>query len=172
MSMPNTAPPTAPADHINPPVRMLLELMDIHDPSPTFSYVDTESDLAVWYENRDAGVRDASGGLGKEGARSLHAYVDKWLFGDSTEGERGGLVTALLPLARKSGSGCGLGDRKGKGRILGRLLEEECHKAILVSSDKEGEQKRQGQAKDEDVPPIEVLKNEEDDETTDTESVE
>ncbi|KAH9161479.1 hypothetical protein EDB89DRAFT_1913865 [Lactarius sanguifluus] len=180
MSMPNTAPPTAPADHIDPPVCMLLELMDIHDPSPTFSYVDKESDLA------DFGMKTVMqvygmhqvllatvGGLGKEGAGSLHAYVDKW----------------LLPVIRPKGKGSTVGgrqedvvaveveevwgDRKGKGRILGRLLEEERHEAILVSSDEEGEQKRQEQAKDEDGPPIEVLKNEDDDDaTTDTESFE
>ncbi|KAH9025883.1 hypothetical protein EDB85DRAFT_2149506 [Lactarius pseudohatsudake] len=175
MSMPNTAPPTAPADHINPPVCMLLELMDIHDPSPTFSYVDTELDLAEFSMKTVMQVYGMHqvllatiGGLGKEGAHSLHAYVDKW----------------LLPVIRPKGKGSAVGgrqedvvaveveevqgDRKGKGRILGRLLEEERREAILVSSDEEGEQKRQGQAKDEDVPPIEVLKNEEDDETTES----
>ncbi|KAH9166184.1 hypothetical protein EDB89DRAFT_1910890 [Lactarius sanguifluus] len=180
MSMPNTAPPTAPADHIDPPVCMLLELMDIHDPSPTFSYVDKESDLA------DFGMKTVMqvygmhqvllatvGGLGKEGAGSLHAYVDKWLLpviqpkgkGSTVGGRQEDVVAVEVEEV--------WGDRKGKGRILGRLLEEERHEAILVSSDEEGEQKRQEQAKDEDGPPIEVLKNEDDDDaTTDTESFE
>ncbi|KAH9026437.1 hypothetical protein EDB85DRAFT_2149151 [Lactarius pseudohatsudake] len=154
---------TLKSDHINPPVRMLLELMDIHDPSPTFSYVDKESDLA------DFGMKTVMqvygmhqvllatvGSLGKEGARGLHAYVDKWLLlvirpkgkGSAVGGRQEDVVAVEVEEVQ--------GDRKDKGRILGRLLEEEHCKAILVSSDEEGEQKRQGQVKDEDVPLIEV----------------
>ncbi|KAI9430228.1 hypothetical protein H4582DRAFT_2064042 [Lactarius indigo] len=156
-SMPNPATPTP----IDLPVRLLLELMDIHDPSPTFDYVDMESELVDFgmstvmevYEMHQV-LLETVGGLGKEGARSLHAYVKKW----------------LLPLMRPNGEGHGVtvGDRQevavedkvedvevvevvGPSRVprdrkgKGRMLKEESHEAIFVwSSDEEGEQERQG----------------------------
>ncbi|KAI9443523.1 hypothetical protein H4582DRAFT_2054510 [Lactarius indigo] len=100
-SMPNPATPTP----IDLPVRLLLELMDIHDPSPTFDYVDMESELVDFgmstvmevYEMHQI-LLETVGGLGKEGACSLHAYVKKW----------------LLPLMRPNGEGHGVtvGDRQ------------------------------------------------------------
>ncbi|KAH9026936.1 hypothetical protein EDB83DRAFT_2319709 [Lactarius deliciosus] len=165
-SMPNTATPTA--NTIDLPVRMLLELMDIHDPSPTFNYVDMESELVDFgmktvmqvYEMHQV-LLETVGGLGKEGARSLHVYVKKW----------------LLPVIRPNGEGVTVGDRQeevvevvevvGPSRVpgdrkgKGRMPKEECHEAIFVwSSDEEGEQERQGWVKDENLFDVE---NEEDD---------
>ncbi|KAI9444148.1 hypothetical protein H4582DRAFT_2071725 [Lactarius indigo] len=168
-SMPNPATPTP----IDLPVRLLLELMDIHDPSLTFDYVDMESELVDFgmstvmevYEMHQV-LLETVGGLGKEGARSLHAYVKKW----------------LLPLMRPNGEGHGVtvGDRQevavedkvedvevvevvGPSRVprdrkgKGRMLKEESHEAIFVwSSDEEGEQERQGWVKDENRDPFDM----------------
>ncbi|KAH9009805.1 hypothetical protein EDB85DRAFT_1902729 [Lactarius pseudohatsudake] len=169
-SMPNAATPTPTAHTINLPVRMLLELMDIHDPSPTFNYVDMESELADFgmktvmdvYEMHQA-LLGTVGGLGKEGARSLHVYVKKWLLPLIRPNGEGGTVgdrqeEAAVEVVEVVGPSCVPGDRKGKGR----MLKEECHEAIFIwsSDDEEGEQRRQGWVKDEN--PFDV-ENEEDD---------
>ncbi|KAI9452633.1 hypothetical protein BJY52DRAFT_1226005 [Lactarius psammicola] len=172
-SVSNVAHPTPPAtNHLNPPVRMLLELMDLHDPALDFKYVDLESELV---EFGMKGVMDvykmpqvllaSFGCLGKEGTRSLHAYVRKWLLpliqpegeGRVVGGKREDAAVKVTEVGHVTG------DRKGKGR----LLKEESRDVIIVWSsdedkDEEGEQGTQGMDDKNGSPPIEVLKNEDD----------
>ncbi|KAI9434305.1 hypothetical protein H4582DRAFT_2060250 [Lactarius indigo] len=82
MSMPNPATPTPIVNTIDLPVHLLLELMDIHDPSLTFDYVDMELELVDFgmstvmevYEMHQI-LLETVGGLGKEGTRSLHVVT-------------------------------------------------------------------------------------------------
>ena len=74
------------SSEFNPPICLLLELMDIDDPSPTFRYVDCEQDL------RKLGVRGildvyriprmllaTFGELNFYGADRLHTYIEERL---------------------------------------------------------------------------------------------
>ncbi|KAI9455140.1 hypothetical protein BJY52DRAFT_1188504 [Lactarius psammicola] len=174
----NVAHPTPPAtNHLNPPVRMLLELMDLHDLALDFKYIDLESELV---EFGMKGVMDvykmpqvllaSFGCLGKEGARSLHAYVRKWLLpliqpegeGRAVGGKREDAMVKVTEVGHVTG------DKKSKGR----LLKEESRDVIIVWSsdedeDEEGEQGTQGMDDKNGSPPIEVLKNEEDEDEDD-----
>ena len=81
---PNTADPDVPSSSLefNPPICLLLELMDIDDPSPTFKYIDFENKLRKFNVR---GILDVHrlptmllatfGDLKDYGARHLQAYV-------------------------------------------------------------------------------------------------
>ncbi|KAH9009474.1 hypothetical protein EDB85DRAFT_2162692 [Lactarius pseudohatsudake] len=180
-SMPNAATPTPTVNTIDLPVRMLLELMDIHNPSPTFNYVDMESELVDFgmrtvmqvYEMHQV-LLETVGGIGKEGAHSLHAYVKKWLLPVIRPNGEGSTVGGMqeeeaVEVVEVVGPSRVPGDRKGKGW----MLKEESHEAIFVwsSDEEEGEQKRQGWVvKDED--PFDVENKEDDWAATEATSVE
>ncbi|KAF8262287.1 hypothetical protein EI94DRAFT_1704899 [Lactarius quietus] len=151
----------------NPPVCLLLELMDIDDPSPTFKYVHVEEEFRVL---RVKGILDVYclpqmvlatfGSLGWDGANHLHAYIKRWLMPlikpglESTGGEQE--VVDCTQEVDKSMVGKEepeadhiLSSWKGKGW----LLKEESKEVIVVwSSDEENEPEPEGT-----LPPIEVL---------------
>ena len=87
-SSPDNESPASPSSSsdFNPPIRLLLELMDIDDPSPYFKYVDVEQDF------RKLGIRGildvyrlprmvlaTFGNLKWYGANHLHSYIEKRL---------------------------------------------------------------------------------------------
>ena len=87
-SSPDNESPATPSSssEFNPPVRLLLELMDLDDPSPTFKYVEFENEL------RKLGIRGildvhrlprmvlaTFGNLKWYGANHLHKYIDERL---------------------------------------------------------------------------------------------
>jgi hypothetical protein len=87
-SSPDTADPDVPSSSLefNPPIRLLLELMDIDDPSPTFKYVEFENELRKFNVR---GILDVHrlptmllatfGELKYYGASHLQAYVNERL---------------------------------------------------------------------------------------------
>jgi hypothetical protein len=145
------------ARSFNPPVHLLLELMDIDEPSPNLKYIDLESELV---EFGIPGVLDlyrlpkmvlaTFGSLTLDEAGYLHAYMENWL--RLLIQPEGGSV---VPDGKQEGVavedvGHVAGAKKGKGR----LVKEESKEIVIVwSSDEEC-------VKDESkdlLPPIEVL---------------
>ena len=108
--LPDNESPATPSSssEFNPPVHLLLELMDLDDPSPTFKYVKFENEL------RKLGIRGildvhrlprmvlaTFGNLKWYGANHLHKYIDERLMpliklGGKVDGtqEEGSMSTA------------------------------------------------------------------------------
>jgi hypothetical protein len=169
--------PTAlPADPFNPPVRLLLELMDLDQPVKDMKYVDIESELVdegiggIWdLYNLPLELLANFGNLRQKGAHRLQEYVRQRLIPlIKPTGVAGECVSGVKQegVADESGSrqvdmavesGRAPGAWKGKGR----LMKEESKDVIVVWSDDES-------VKDEikeESPPIAVLKDEEDTDT-------
>ena len=172
----NKTPSSSSSPDFNLPVCLLLELMDIDDPSPTFKYVEFEDDLR---ENGVEGILDVYripqmllvtfGNLEFYGADHLHTYIEERLMplikpGKEEGWHKGGSVVAGTRDVEKNGAICKQepdacldveveDDRhftslwKGKGW----LLKEESVEAITVwPSDEEEEVEAV-------LPPIAVL---------------
>ena len=122
-SSPDTADPDVPSSSLefNPPIRLLLELMDIDDPSPTFKYVDFENELRKFNVR---GILDVHrlptmllatfGDLKDYGARHLQAYVKERLMplikpGRKVKTEEGGSGSVVTD-TQEGGSGSVVAD--------------------------------------------------------------
>jgi hypothetical protein len=177
-SSPDIECPVAPSSplHFNPPILVLLQLMDLDDPCPHFKYVEFEQEF------RSFGVRGildvhrlprmvlaTFGTLGWYGANHLHSYIEKRLMPlikpgeervveqEAGSGKVEGYVAQEAVVKKEGGQIPSLW--KGKGR----LLKEESEEAIVVwPSDDENDKEEQ-----QSLPPIEVL---DDDDDTATES--
>lgn len=153
-------PTLPPARTFNPPVRMLLELMDIDEPSPNLKYVDLESELV---EFGIPGVLDlyklprmvlaTFSSLTLDEAGSLHAYVENRLKLLIQPG--GG---SMAPVADGKQDGVVVengGHVAGAGKGKGQLLKEESLDVVFVwSSDEEDVPVKENKDL---LPPIDVL---------------
>jgi len=178
-SSPDIESPVVPSSPLefNPLILLLLQLMDLNNPSKTFKYIEFEQEF------RKFGIRGildvyrlprmvlaTFGTLGWYGANHLHAYIEGRLMSLIKPGEgkvadykqEGGSIEVEGHVADYKQEDLDAVIESG-GRIpnlwkgKGRLLKEESQEAIIEwPSDDENEEEKQS------LPPIEVLDDDDD----------
>ncbi|SRR6266702_892363 len=152
---------TSTPERPNPPVRLLLELMDIDDPAPDMQYVSMEEELV---EMGMPGIREVYkmpvellatfGCLGIGGATRLHAYIKERLLPVIGPAQDEGVVSGEKSVKLEGTDG------KGKGK---RLVKEESQDVIVEWPSDEQDPLGEDEIDDSDeLPPIEVLEDEDD----------
>ncbi|KAH8977576.1 hypothetical protein EDB86DRAFT_2837683 [Lactarius hatsudake] len=164
---PQACATTSAPEHVkpNPPVRLLLQLMDIDEPLPDLQYVSLEPELAEMQLHGICEVYDMPvellatfGWLDIDRATRLHTYIEE----------------NLLPLIQpRQDRGAASGDSekvsklevegKGKGKML---VKEESRDVLVEWPEEEWDPLGKDEIEDEDeLPPIEVLGDDSDAET-------